>query len=463
MLAALFVAGAIGWVVVLSADPARLSGPVPTLEDWPKEFRYYAVLRQAVVEHRVPLFLSRPILSGRKLLALPEVSCTPAVLLLGAVSIPRYFLLNTLLGYAAGFAGLLLLRRRYGLGLLPCALLFLLFFFNGHLVAHMAIGHSMWATHFLLPFFVLGVLELIEGGRPGTPALLALVLFAILMGGGLHLFAWCVLFLLLLAGFNPRRARAVAVAILAAGVLGAVRLAPAAFLAHHWHTAFLSGFPSLADLWWGLTSILSAAEPQHGGVFGQLSWWEYDTYVGPCGLALLLAYGLALAPRYPALTGGAEKGLYGPMAVMAALSLGDSALILDLLPIPVLNSERVGSRLLLLPVLILATLAALRMQRVGAGAPRGGRRALFVQGLAALAVAGTAAGVAAHAWAWRVQALIAMLPLRRGLINVELMPPPSPLAGSDLAYVVVVAVSAVVSAGGLATLALLHLRRRLAA
>ena len=456
-LAGLFLAGAALWATLLSADPARLSGPLPTVEDWPKEFRYYDVLRQAVEQRRAPLFLSRPILAGRKLLALPEVNCTPAVLLLGLVSIPRFVLLDALGGYAIGFLGLLLLRRRYGLGLMPFALLFLLFCFNGHLVAHMAVGHSMWAAHFLLPFFVLGVLALLERGSPDAPALLALTLFAILLRGGVHLFSWCVLFLVLLAAFNPRRARPVALALLGAAVLGMCRLAPAAFLARHWNGAFLSGYPSPGDLWHALVSVGGADDPRRGGTFGTLAWWEYDTYVGPFGLVLLIGLGL-LASRYPALEGRAERGLYGPMAVMAGLSLGDTALLLNLLPVPLLSAERVGSRLLLLPVLMLATVAALRLQRLSAE-ESAHRPARLARAGAAACLAATAIGLAAHAWTWRVQALAALLPPRRGLLNVELVPPPSPLAGSDLAYVVVVCAGAAISLAGLVALGLHYSRR----
>jgi hypothetical protein len=455
-LAGLFVAGAALWTIVLSAEPARLSGPVPTVEDWPKEFRYYDVLRQAVEQRRLPLFLSRPILSGRKLLAVPEVNCTPGVLLLGFLSIPRFVLLDALAFYAIGFAGLLWLRRRYALGFLPFALLFLIFFFNGHLVAHMAVGHSMWAAHFLLPFFVLGVLALIEGDGKGAPALLALTLFAILLRGGVHLFSWCVLFLLLLAGFNPRRARAVLLALTGAAVLGMARLAPAAFLARRWNGAFLSGFPSAGDLWHALVSIGGAADPARGGFFGSLAWWEYDTYVGPAGLVLLVGLGI-FAARHPALRDRGENDLYGPMAVMAGLSLGDTALLLNLLPVPLLSAERVGSRLLLLPLVMLAAVAALRLQ--GMCARPGGPRPLLLRAAIAAGIAVTAAGLVAHAWAWRIAALKAHLPPRRGLLNVDLVPPPSPLAGSDLAYVVTVAASALVSLAGLLALGLYCSRR----
>lgn len=448
VLALLFVAGAAGWTVILSPDPAHLSGPLANVEDWPKEFRYYTVLQQAVTVGRLPLFVSRPILAGRKFLADPEINCTPLVVLLRILSIPRYILLDALLGYAAGFLGLLLLRRRYGLGLYAFTFLFLLYFFNGHLVAHMAVGHSMWAAHFLLPFFVLGVLLLLEGA-PRAPALVALALFAVVLRGGIHLFAWCVLFLLLLAAFNPRRVRAVAATLLAAGALGAVRLLPAVFLARHWHAAFLSGFPSAGDLGAALLSIRDAAFPDRGGVFGRLAWWEYDTYVGPLGLALIVVGGIVMARRAAALDGRAERGLYGPMAVMAALSLADTYLVVSLLPVPLLNGERVGARLLLLPLVFLATVAALRVQRT-LDAPDAPARAWPARAAALVALMGFAVGLAAHAWAWRIAHVAAVRAPRRALMNVELVPPPSPLAGADLAYVVVVAAGAVVSLAALA-------------
>jgi len=47
LLAALFLAGALGWAALLSADGRLLSGPAAAVEDWPKEFRYAAVLQQA--------------------------------------------------------------------------------------------------------------------------------------------------------------------------------------------------------------------------------------------------------------------------------------------------------------------------------------------------------------------------------------------------------------------------------
>ena len=163
----LLLLGALHWALFLDSSQPGF-GP-SAVQDWPKEFRYYAVLRQAVTESRVPYFLSAPIVFSRKFLAIPEVTWSPQVALLGFLPIPLFIVVNTLLAYAAGVCGLLLLERRYRLGLLPFALLFALFSFNGHVTAHLAIGHSMWLGYFLLPFFVLGVLAVLE--RPETPLL----------------------------------------------------------------------------------------------------------------------------------------------------------------------------------------------------------------------------------------------------------------------------------------------------
>jgi hypothetical protein len=60
-----------------------------------------------------------------------------------------------------------------------------------------------------------------------------------------------------------------------------------------------------------------------------------------------------------------------------------------------------------------------------------------------------AAGLLAHGRTWTVARLQQVLPARRGLMNVELSALP-PLDGADLAYVVVVALAALVTAAALA-------------
>jgi hypothetical protein len=430
-------------------------GPLPNLEDWPKEFRYYTVLQEAVRAGRVPYFATEPILITRKLLAIPEVSTSPQVLLLGALSVPAYFVVNTLLVAALGFGGLLLLRRRYGLGGLPFCLLVFLFYLNGHPTAHLAVGHSMWVGYFLLSFFVLFVLELVEDGPgPLSPAKLALVLFALVLQGSFHIFVWCVLLLLLLAAFAGRLWPALWRALAWSAALSAVRLLPAYFVARRREQVFVTGYPSLLDVWHGLVTVRDAAFGKRGGFLGRVDWWEFDAYVGPAGLAFLLVFGLVLARRHPVLRPPAERTLLGPLAVLAVFSFADAYLVLNLSGLPLLESQRVSSRFLAVPLVFLIALASLRLDRFLRAHPSGAWRAAAGLGLAL-----TVAGLLVHSSVWRVAHLKTLVRERRAVMSVHVADPVPQIEG-DLAYMRTVQASAVVT---LASLAVLLARLRLRA
>ena len=252
---ALCAVGVIHWVVLLDARPGSFGGPPVTLEDWPKEYRYLAVLQQAVREGRVPYFLSEPIIFSRKYLAIPETCLSPQAALLAVVPPGAFVVGNTLLLYGAFCAGAFLLCRRYGLSPVPAGFLFLIAGAGGHVSAQMAVGHSMWTGFLLLPFVLLLVCRLAEEAPPAeaartstVPLWLAIALTAILLQGALHVFTACVLFLLLFAAFNPSRARAVLGALVWTAAAGCVRLLPAVFVARRRDTAFLTGYPSLLEL-----------------------------------------------------------------------------------------------------------------------------------------------------------------------------------------------------------------------
>jgi hypothetical protein len=399
-LAALFGIGVLHWLYVFGWLTPGFSGMSFTVADWPKEVRYYAALQQALVEGRIPYYVSRSIQETRKLLANPEVPWSPDVVLLRFFGIELCLVLKVLLWYAVGFAGLLLLRRRYGLGLLPFTYLFLLFAGNGHIVAHLAIGHSMWTGYFLLPFVFLCLVDIQDGDAARAPLKLALVFFLMLLQGSLHVFAWCALLLLLAVAFRPRLWRAALFAMAWTAALSACRLAPpAVVLFGKMEQAFISGYPSAADLLAGLVSIRPITYPRRGGLFGTLNWWEYDAYLGPVGLAWLLVFGVVL--RFKGPEAGRFAALQGPLLVMAVLSLDDVYALVNRLGIPLLSGERVSSRLLIVPIVFLLPAAALRLQRLLEASPR--RRLLSALSLAAaLAIAG---GLAVHSHRWSLPVL----------------------------------------------------------
>ena len=430
------------------------------MADWPKEYRYYAALQQALQERRIPYFLSRPIQETRKLLGLPELTWSPQLVLLSRLSIARLVAVNTVLLYTAGFGGLLLLRRRLRLSAGPFALLFLLFAFNGHITAHLAIGHSMWVGYFLLPFFFWTLVELTEhGASPTWPVRVALVLFLVLLQGSFHVFVWCVMFLLLLGASHPRRLRAVAPALAWTVALTACRIVPAAIaLEGRREQDFLSGYPSASVLVSGLVQIVPLSHPREGGRFGRLDWWEYDAYLGWAGLVWLLGFGLLARLRQG--RDRPHRDLDLPAALMALLSLGNLFYPINALGVPLLGSQRVSSRLLVLPLGLWLTLAALHTQQ---HLDRTRWRRLFQAALAATALA-TALGFVLHMHVWSVPAVEVAWPplphprdLTMGLLPIE----QAVQTPRDAWYVAGVRVSAALSTIGLlAALAQLVRHRR---
>lgn len=389
-LAGLYLLGLLNLAVLLEAP----AGPSANAGDWAKEYRYYAVLQQALRDGRAPDYVSRPILETRKFLAIPEVSWSPQVLALRWVPVPAFVGLNTALLFTAGFAGSLLLASRHRLPFVSWALLASLLLANGHLTAHLAVGHSMWAGAFLLPFFFLVLLEL-PGERPAgdRPFLLGVVAFAVLLQGAYHVYVWMLLLLTLTAVFTPALRRPALAAVVWALGLGLCRLAPAALvLGEKRGVFFLSGYPTIHDLAAGLVALRDAATPKRGG-FVELGWWEYDAYVGPAGAAWLAWFGLRGA------VGRGLWGLGGAAVVMTVLSVGYTYLPVTALEIPLFGSQRVSSRLLLIPLCLLVVAAARRTAETERTLSPAGRWLLGAW------LAAVLAGLAMHTWVWRVSAV----------------------------------------------------------
>jgi hypothetical protein len=343
--------------------------------DWPKEAMYFQVLQTALREDALPYHIQMPAeyvkefphLAQGRFLGLPETTLSPQILLLYFLDVNRFILAHNLILYSLGFAGSLLLWRRYRLGLLPFAVFFILFNFNGYITAHLGAGHSMWSGYFLLPFFCLYILEWVEQTNSFVPALkLALVLFAMLLQGSFHMVVWCWLFVVSLVAFNPRFWRQGLLALGFSGLLAAFRLLPTAVTFWGFRDYnFNGGYPTLTDL---LSSFIIIREPLDPWVRNLFTWtpgWEYDMYLGLLGLGVLGYFGIyrrwdqgaALRPyQYPAL----DK----PIALLALFSLSYFYYVIFCLPIPFANSERVTARFIIIPVVMLLTLAAIRMARV---------------------------------------------------------------------------------------------------
>jgi hypothetical protein len=351
----LYLAGIIHWCLFLNW------GKVPfDLHDWTQTGAYFSFLRQAFLTNQLPLHIGSALAETDRYLAQPETLISPQAYLLRFLEPGLFTLVNVLILYSVGFIGLLLLKKRYKLALAAFSVLFLLFNFNGQITAHYAVGHREWTGYFFLPFFVLLLLKVLEGEKPGWKWILfvSLTLFAIMLQGAFHFVLWCVIFLLAWGLFSPKKYLVPAImAILFSLMLSLFRLLPPAVEYLGGGKAFISGFPTVTDLFSAMVVIKYPAEAL-SSPFKSLGWWELDTYIGLIGLAFLIYFGVYRTWR----KGSTTNTLLAPIAVVTFLSIGQIYSVISQLPLPLADSERISSRFFILPLVVLITLGSIHLQ-----------------------------------------------------------------------------------------------------
>lgn len=310
----------------------------------------------------------RPLHFTDRFFAIPDVITTPQTLLLMRLTISQFVFVDLLVNFTLGTLGLLWFRRKYGLSLMSFGILFLLFNFNGYIQSHYAVGHITWAGYFLFPFFIALVIQLIEE-RPdwNWVARLSLLLFYMLLAGSQHHFTWALIFLGVLALVCMDKLKWIVLGGLFAGLLGAVRLLPPVLILQDVYVGagnrLLPGYPTVLDVMRSLVTLVPPAEENF--IASEVSWlrhWEFDIYVGLVGAVFLLYFGLYRWIReghqYPAL-----QRLYLPVAVLLLLTLGRIFAFARTFHIPLLDSERVPSRMIGLPLVVIVLVAAVYYQK----------------------------------------------------------------------------------------------------
>ena len=361
-LVALYLAGVVLWGYFFSWGNFNL-----TFRDWayitgPR----LAILRDALIQGIPPLHISDSYaleeISDR-FLAIPDQILSPQVILLRFLpieSLGRFVVGNVLLLYSLGYAGLLFLRRRFSLSLLPFTILFVLFNFNGHILAHLAIGHATWGGYFLFPWFAIFVFQLVEGERGWTwITKMALLMVAIILQGSFHQFVWALIFLTLLAVAKREYFLTVSGGALFAVLISLFRLLPPVILLGQFDNEFFSGYPTLADLWQSLVTIYPTdTKLSYAWIGTSIGYWEFNLYIGLAGAIFLIYFGIWRWLRARDDHFGFQS-LALPVLGLVVLSIGRIFEILRHAPIPLLDGERVSSRIISLPFVFILIFAVI--------------------------------------------------------------------------------------------------------
>lgn len=305
-------------------------------------------------------------------MALPDVILAPQMLLLAFLPVGWFVLANVWLMYSIGLLGLVSLWRRLRLSPVVFAVLFFLFNFNGSILTHFGVGHVNYTGYFLFPILFVLLMDMAESEKFFSLkkreswrwlASYAFLLFFMLLNGSFHQFIWALMLTGLAGLFRWRNFWQSMAGIVAAGLLSAFRLLPPALHLGQFDSEFLSGYPSLMDVWTALVGMISPDKAfAHTGQLTNLGWWEFDLFVGLAGAIFLLVFGFGWwiskhdAPIW-------LKTLAGPCLVLFLLAIGSIYKVVMYIPIPLINGERVSARLVTLPFILLMLAAVFAFQR----------------------------------------------------------------------------------------------------
>ncbi|MBI9044091.1 MAG: hypothetical protein JEZ06_06375 [Anaerolineaceae bacterium] len=293
---------------------------------------------------------------------IPDSIFSPDMLLLGFLDIGTFSLVHVLLLYTIGFWGLNQLRKNANLSLILFTILFFLFFFNGHLIAHLSVGHLSWGGSLLFPCFLAILYPIYQKGEIITwkwVGWMSLTISLVIMQGSIHQMFWLFMVLGFLGITNLRSFPS----ILLTGVLALcttlIRILPAFWNLGGFDKDFLGGFPRWHDLFEALIfeRLPQTFIPLDGS---GLRWWEFDHFIGYGGL-LFLALGIVLWIKNMIKNRALSPWLL-PILAILYLSIDDNYQPLFNFSLPIFSSERVTSRFALLPLLMLAMLSASYIQ-----------------------------------------------------------------------------------------------------
>jgi len=352
-LTGLYLFGILFWYKFL-----EFGGLFWTNNDWIEAYPMLAAWKTALSSGSLPFHVHPPIsiIETSRFLTNANFPISPQLLLLVFLSPKTYVIVNHLLLYTLGFLGFLLIRKQYRFSLFSSSMFFLLFNFNGIVISHVAVGHYEWVSYFLLTFFIYFIGKIGSKERkPSDKYWLSLVLFAILIQGGIHIVNMSYIFLGILF-FTYRNSKDLATTLFLSLGLGAVRFLPATLI--HVSKDQFTGFINVAHFIDSSIFIRTVATLQAHSKLPH-GYWEINHYVGIIGTLFIIVFGvLAFLPQANLRNLKEHRPILIALLIMTTLSFNTiwQDLIANI-PLSFLNVERVPTRFIVYPLLFALLLA----------------------------------------------------------------------------------------------------------
>ena len=186
------------------------------------------------------------------------------------------------------------------------------------------------------------------------------LLFYMVLAGSEHHFFWLLIWLGSFGLMNINRFKWIFYAGLFGGLVSAVRLLPPVLGIEGFSnefTMFFGGFPNLLDI----VNQMMILTPVRLGTLNSLSMagvWEYDIYFGLIGTLFILYFGL-----FEWLKSTLYRDFFLPSFLILFFSLGKVYSPLFNSHFPFLGAERVPTRMVIVPIVVLILMAAIFFQK----------------------------------------------------------------------------------------------------
>jgi len=355
----IFLAGIIWWITIFNYGK-----PGMNFGDWSEiNFPRLYFVQQAFRMHVFPWHMGyTPVLHGTdRFFSLPDVMTGPQLFLLAFINVRHFFFVDFLIYYTIAAFSMIWIKKLLNLSLAAVCFFFFLFNFNGYIVAHYSVGHITWASHFLFPLFFALMIRFsqgVKGWRWVTAT--AILMFSMVLVGGSHQFAWLLIFMVLMIPAHWKRTGWLVAAMLFAGLLSAVRLLPPVMEFERFSFATDTipiGYPSVTSLFQAMFHLVGPT-----GMYAPIRYWEFNLFVSLVGTGFIIYFGL-LKWIADLNTSGEFSGFILPVMGMVFFSLSDTYSLVKAIPFPLLQGERVSSRIIGVPLVFLLMVAVFYFQK----------------------------------------------------------------------------------------------------
>ncbi len=369
-LVGLYFCGVIIWGLLLNW------GNVSAVHDWAEiNLPRLAFLQNAVRSLSLPLHMvGTGALRGLtdRFLSIPDVILSPDIILLNFLNIKIFILIHWLICYTLGFFSLIWLYKQHNIQTGSLFLLFILINFNGHIISHLSVGHFTWGGYFLFPWLIILCMELRTIKRIWVwISVVAVLLLLMWFLGSFQQYLISLIMLLFFSLLSWRKAGIVLISVLFSILLSLGRILPSILIFGIADSAPLGGYPLLRFIWSSVTSTRTVDNwLPYSNFQSPLGWWEFNIYLGRIGIFLLIALG-----GFWILQQFIEKQISAfwlPILGLFYLSIRNN-FAEYLAWIPLFSGIRVYTRLIIVPLIIVAIVGIVALERIKEKLPKIGK------------------------------------------------------------------------------------------